>query len=267
MFNSNHLFFYETKTSNKHCLIPIHSLEEWAQAFTPKRNWKPGRSAHALGRFMMEQDGLTKTIHAVKQCLVELMPKEEQAECLEHSELNDWFTIDKCVIEKTDRFDDYPKPRQQDLVIYGHTNNGRKFKIGCEAKVDEPFGPTIEEAWQKAQRTRQIHPRSRASERITGLLDRFKVTLEGLQSYRYQLLHYMAGTNNELDMDMTIMLVMVFHSDPLGDAKCRQNYDDFKQFVVLFGFDEPQTGGCQNYRFKTDVARNCFAVYWYVNEA
>ncbi len=267
MLNNNYIFYYETKASNKHSLILIHSLDEWAKAFKPKRNWKSGRSAHALGRFMMEQDGLTKTIHAVKHCLVELMPKEEQARCLERSDQLDWLTIDKCIIEKTDRFDDYANPRQQDLVIYGHTNNGRKFKIGCEAKVDEPFGPTIEEAWQKAQQTRQIHPRSRACERIIGLLDRFKVSLEGVQSYRYQLLHFMAGTNNEPDMDMTIMLVMVFHTDPICDPNCRQNYDDFKQFVELFGYNEPQTGVCENYRLKPEVARNGFAVYWYMNES
>lgn len=265
MFNSNHIYFYESKTSNKHSLIPIHSLEEWAQAFMPKRNWKPGRSAHALGQFMMEQDGLTKTIHAVKHCLVELMPKEEQDRCIEHSEQLDWLTIDKCIIEKSDRFDDYANPRQQDLVIYGHTTNGRKFKIGCEAKVDEPFGPTIKEAWQKAEQTRQSHPRSRACDRITGLLARFKVSLEGVQSYRYQLLHYMAGTNNEPDMDMTIMLVMVFSADPIWDAKCRQNYDDFKQFVELFGFNEPQTVVCENYRLKPEIARHGFAIYWHVS--
>lgn len=263
---SDSLFFYETKSK---VLVPIHTLSEWEQQFkqydkSGRIHWKPGRSAHALAQFMLVLDGLSKTINAVKHCLVELMPKEEHVGCIEHPEQPDWLTIDKCIIEKSDVFDGYPNPRRQDLVIYGHTCNGRKFKIACEAKVDEPFGPTIEEAWQAGMKYRSMHPRSHACDRITGLLDKFKTTREETGLYRYQLLHFMAGANNETDIDMTIMLVMVFRTHLYDETKGRQNYNDFKQFVEHFGYNDPNPGVFENYRLQETIAENAFAVYWYV---
>jgi hypothetical protein len=49
MLNNNYIFYYETKASNKHSLILIHSLDEWAKAFKPKRNWlKPEIARHGF---------------------------------------------------------------------------------------------------------------------------------------------------------------------------------------------------------------------------
>ena len=210
----------------------VHSMAEWEYVFEPKKNWKVGRSAWALAHFIMEQDGLAQILLKLNNVLHGLLLDDEKTGKSEKN-MPEWVDIDKCIIEKSDPFDAYPNPRKHDLAIYGKVAN-KRFKILVEAKVDETFGPTIEETYQASLQ----NPHSQIHNRIDNLINHYSVDnekwLKALKQCRYQLLHYLAATNNGKDYDgldthydLVIMLVLVFKT---------ALYIDFYNFMKLVGY-------------------------------
>lgn len=219
----------------------VHSMAEWEYAFEPKKNWKVGRSAWALAHFIMEQDGLAQILLKLNNELLSLLSDYERTGKSDKN-IPEWVNIDKCIIEKSDPFDAYPNPRKHDLAIYGRVSN-KRFKILIEAKVDETFGPTIEETYQASLQ----NPHSQIHNRIDNLINQFSATneiwLNALKECRYQLLHYQAAANNELDYDgldthydLVIMLVLVFKTDLYDKNKGIANLIDFYNFMDLVGY-------------------------------
>ncbi|MBQ8037307.1 MAG: hypothetical protein IJ268_09955 [Proteobacteria bacterium] len=204
----------------------VHSMKDWEYEFEPKKNLKIGRSAHCLAKFMMEQDGLAKILERLKGDLYDEDVSEGFGEF--YNNMLKYVHIDKCIIEKPDPFDVYPNPRKHDLAIYGRMK-GRKFKILVEAKVDESFGPTVEEAYQASL----DNPHSQLHYMIDELLDQYsqdEIQWEYLKKCRYQLLHDLVAANNGKDYEgsdeyynLTVMLVLVFKTNLYDSSKGRDN--------------------------------------------
>ena len=66
--------------------------------------------------------------------------------------------LDRAISEYEQKFDDFRgRGRIHDLGIFGQTESGKSLFVGVEAKVDEPFGPFVHDAYlsAKAKRWRQ----------------------------------------------------------------------------------------------------------------
>ena len=109
----------------------IKTIEEWSMIYEKngeKRHWEPGRSAHSIADFILNHNGAER----LRQRVEELLDEAVQFDCI--------------VPEQEKRFDAYGRGRMHDLGITGSTAAGQSLFVGVEAKVDETFGPTIEEA-------------------------------------------------------------------------------------------------------------------------
>ena len=97
--------------------------------------------------------------------------------------------------------------------------------IACaiEAKVDEPFGPTLSEWLQDASAGKR--ERLRYIQEVLGLPD----SLDG--NLRYQLLHRTASAVVEANRFMTGAAAMIVHSF----SPERRWFEDYEAFVQLFG--------------------------------
>lgn len=110
----------------------ITKKEDWKNAFCSAYNkkekedkhWREGRSAECLAEDFMGENATGKEtmIAMVRLCLNP------------HN-----ISLEKACIEHASKFDEYKRPRMQDLAIWGRSDKKNIF-IGIEAKVDEKFG-------------------------------------------------------------------------------------------------------------------------------
>ena len=96
--------------------------------------------------------------------------------------------------EFNSKFDNYGNGRNHDLLIVG-TINGDKVVVGIEGKVDEEFGPTVQNRYQKALDKREAGELTNAPERIEGLIMSLfnSSQTKSVFELRYQLLHSVTG--------------------------------------------------------------------------
>ena len=226
---------------------PLADLSSWRDAFEAidknPRHWKEGRSACSLARYFLSGRGEAEVIAALNGIL-----GDDPVECLERGEI-------ECLCP----FDAYRNPRRQDMGIWGRTKNGRRFFVGVEAKVDEPFSDdTLGSASEKAVKTKIAKPESHALDRIHGLCDWFGVSPEDetVRNLRYQLFHFTKGTAGVADVDIHIMLLLTFHTPEYDFKKGEGNAAAWKAFLNRFFV--PVTGG---YRLNIDqCSSQVFAV-------
>lgn len=197
------------------------SMAAWKELFCQidsDKHWKEGRSAQSLAKFILEHNGEDEIISAVNTVL-------------ENDKVRKFSNAE---IECNCSFDCYHTPRRQDMGIWGETVNRKRLFVGIESKVDESFGPTVYEAIGEAVRYKEKHPRSKRLNRITELCDNFGVTTDEAGQFRYQLFHYTAGTASVADVDIHIMLTLVFKTDKYNEDKGHQNRLDYEKFINRF---------------------------------
>lgn len=213
----------------------IVDLESWKTAFIEvdkEKNWEEGRSACTLAKYFTtpnieESDGIKK----IKEYLKALgfsNPRFEFAE-----------------IEHPSPFDEYSRPRMQDLVIKGESEKGRI--LACvEAKVDEKFGnEVLNQAYKNAKQYKIKHPNSNRQNRIEKLCKNYlDVNPEDIKpkdktNIRYQLLHYLAGSICEAKEygNVVFMPIMVFKTNKYNETKGNSNRDDYERFIEALKFE------------------------------
>lgn len=101
--------------------------------------------------------------------------------------------------------------------------NGQTVSCAIEGKVDEAFGPTIEE-WTK-------DASSGKTERLTYLCNLLGLKEPPPPALRYQLLHRTASAIIEADRFKTDEAAMIVHSF----SSSGKWFEDFAAFVALFG--------------------------------
>jgi len=201
--------------------IKSFTMKAWKEAFCEidhRTRWKDGRSAQSLAKFFVERNGTCKI-----QSIVDSILREDKVEELQDAK-----------IECECSFDTFSTPRFQDMGIWGQTVSGKKIFVGIEAKVDEPFGPTVGKAFSDAVEYKKQHPGSMRAERIKALCEKFGVLHDEVDDLRYQLFHYTAGTAFVPDIDVRLMLTLVFRTSLYDEKKAILNKRDYDKFMARF---------------------------------
>lgn len=213
----------------------IVDLESWKTAFIEvdkKKNWEEGRSACTLAKYFttpnIEESNGIKKIKEYLETLGFSNPKFNSAE-----------------IEHPSSFDNYSRPRMQDLFIRVECEKGRVLTC-IEAKVDEKFGnEVLNQAYKNAKQYKIKHPNSNRQNRIKELCEKYlNVNAESIKSkdendIRYQLLHYLAGSICEAKEygDVVFMPIMVFKTNEYNKKKGKNNCKDYEQFRKALKFE------------------------------
>jgi len=190
----------------------IQSMEDWATIYTSgnkAKQWKEGRSAYSIADFVINHHGLEKIKSRVEEII------------------QDQIEIDIVIPENEIMFDSFRPGRVHDLGIY---SKGPVF-IGVESKVDEPFGPSISDAYLDSISKAIGGSRTNKPERIEKLLkDQFKKPDRSLFNLRYQLLYAVAGTR-AAGRKKSILYTIVFKTDQYDDLKGVENFRDYLNFL------------------------------------
>ena len=118
----------------------VTDIESWEDAFKEvdeAKHWKEGRSAKSLAQyFSLPNIDQSNGIKLIKE-YVDICGFKN-------------FEPIRARIEHESRFDKFRgKGRMHDMVIWG--NEGKRHLVICiEAKVDEPFGSSVSEAYRKS---------------------------------------------------------------------------------------------------------------------
>ncbi len=207
----------------------IHNKAEWKKAFCAAYNsdgddihWKEGRSGERLAEDFVgaKPEGEFTMEDMVKRFLK-----------------TDDVTLDYAKIEHASVFDKFPRPRMQDLAIWGKAK-GKNLFIGVEAKVDESFGSTTIKAQRNyVNKLKEDNISTQADQRLDKLVQDFLSGDEERNGgLRYQLLYYLAGSIREKDADIVFMPVIVYKTNLYSDSKGKKNIKAYKAFMEHIGF-------------------------------
>lgn len=216
----------------------ITSVEDWYKVAPPKKpaeQWKDGRSAKELARFVTGPS----FGEFVKLLLKNMGIKEQDFVCEPEAETR--FEIQSS-LEQIDL--GVSGPRNHDLLMTGKT-----CVIGVEAKVSEKFGEyTVKKEWEKA-----CTPNKR-EKRISGLIQflsdgvyqDYEHTPDSIKELQYQLFTATVGTILEAKRKVikeAIVLVMVFKGNVAKEddynTKCDNNDAAFNAFKNAFFVNNP----------------------------
>lgn len=188
------------------------------------RHWEVGRSAEQL----------SKDFSNGKPSSGELSLKEMISFFCGSNNI-EW---DSAYIEHGSMFDKHPRPRMQDLAIWGKVDR-QTFFVGVEAKVNEPFG-SRSVAGQKSyiDRLKATGKNTEADARLKDLCNDFlsSVDKKDYGKLRYQLLYYLAGSFRE-NAAIIFMPVIVYHSDKFDASIGEKNFKSYEKFMELIGFE------------------------------
>jgi uncharacterized protein YlaN (UPF0358 family) len=143
--------------------------------------------------------------------------------------------FERAVPEYETRFDRFGRGRMHDLAIFGKTASGKSLFIGVEAKVDEPFGATVRDAYLTAKAKELRGEPTNAPERIEKIV-KLHFPKPDLSSFevRYQLLYATAGTI-AAGAEVSVLFVVVFKTPLYSEVLSAQNYRDYLDFLVRVG--------------------------------
>lgn len=229
------------RITNKNGTI-IDSFESWKEAFVEvdnEKHWSEGRSACSLAKHFTGPN--MENSYGIKEL--------KESLCLFGID-NVQFTHGE--IEHESRFDKYRgKGRMQDLILWGHAE--QPIVVCVEAKVDETFGNTINDAYKKAGDIVKCKPNSKAKDRIEDLCKEFYTdspTSSACSDLRYQLIYYLAGSLKEAIKvkGKLFMPVMVFHTDNFNKEAGDENLKDYIKFIESIGFSKINVGKNPLYR-------------------
>ena len=204
----------------------ITSLRDWAELYakpSKRKDWKKGRSAYSVADFIISGGAA----HL----------ESRLSEVLRQS-----VSIRLVNPEKEVRFDKFGRGRVHDLAIEGIVGGEQSLFLGLEAKVDESFGPIIQDQLRTSQKQLSKNPRSKAVDRIEALPARFSppLTLSEMLDIRYQLVHGTAGTvsacqENGEPYDLYVFYVLVFKTSLYDEQAGEQNFRDYLRFINRVG--------------------------------
>lgn len=207
----------------------ITDFNDWENYFLSdkrkKKDWKVGRSAQSIAKFMIDHNGE----NIIKKIVSELLGEN--------------IILNESIPEYEVRFDEFKNGREHDLGIFGETDLGKSIFIGVESKVDETFNEKIIDVYLKSKSKELNGEKTTAPQRIENLLKlNFKQIKPSLFNLRYQLLYSTIGTIAE-GADISILLILVFNTEKYDPEKGKQNFKDYKQFIKHLDAQEIQLEG------------------------
>ncbi|MFN3349199.1 DUF6946 family protein [Pseudorhodoplanes sp.] len=128
----------------------------------------------------------------------------------------------RAYFERQTRFDEIARgPSQTDVLAILKTGSGPAI-LAVEAKVDEPFGPTVKQ-WHDGGVIKQ--------RRLLGLLARLRIDHTAADELRYQLLHRTAATLVEAEKAGAAHAALVVQSFSPRSA----GITDFQSYAAAIG--------------------------------
>ena len=227
-------------------------LQSWQDGFIAidkePKHWRKDFSAHSLGLFFTkgnENNGISAG--------------QEWVERLIQTLIGSPFIFKEAEIEHASKVDNYRGgQRMQDLAIWGECS-GKSVFMAVEAKVLESFDRTIIEAYNNAlEYKKEENPRSKKDKRIEDLIARFfpakLPTDEKVCNLRYQLLHYVAasqqegfslveskkGLNERKQADIVVLPILVFRTPHYfeDEEQAKANKQDYLSCISQIGFEK-----------------------------
>ena len=229
----------------------ITAMDQWSKCIRGS-HWKPARSAYSLADFVMNRDGAGILERRISSLLAQPV-KLEQA-----------------TPEYRARFDRYRgNPSNLDLGICGRVGGKASLFVGLEAKVDESFGgETVCQRYLSAINERTKNPRSKAADRVEGLLSNCFSDSTGpcasrFSEVRYQLLTGTAGTAAR-QTDLAVFYILVFKTHLYDEAKGRDNRLAYEKFIRVTGGKllTLEQDPCQAHRIKV-AGKSLVCIYDY----
>jgi hypothetical protein len=207
--------------------VNITSLREWKSLAPPKsaKHWVDGRSAKESARAWLEGNGINLPFE-VHSAL---------AQPVEFGQVRQWDAEPEARLP----FDSLGgEPRNSDLAVFAHDEQGRQFLIAVEAKADEPFAATIAQTLAAGVERHVVNDRSngvvRVQQLVTALLGPRAKGDPAIQGLRYQLLTACAGALCEAERrgyQRALLLIHEFISDVTADEYHERNTRDLNTFV------------------------------------
>jgi hypothetical protein len=215
---------------------PLVSLTDWERRAGPKAayQWADGRSAKEAARAWLEHGGTD-------------MPAEVLALLMSHPDFGPVVSWEAEPEAKL-RFDSFRgEPRNSDLAVVIEDARG-SYLVAVEAKADETFGETIEEAMVAALDRKDKNPRSNGIARIDQLLSALagpnSDDASKVRALRYQLFTATAGALCEAErrgLKRVVLLVQEFVTAKTADRKHKLNAADFDAFLRRIGVSLPES--------------------------
>jgi hypothetical protein len=204
--------------------IEVTTLDEWREHCAPVNphiQWKDKRSAKEMARFWLNvnnQETFRKYLNL----------------------LNPNIQFETAYPEHPSKFDDYARPRINDLCIYAKGNKKQYF-ISIEGKADEPYGTNyFLQEFQNSIIEKQKNINSKKLNRAIELFNRLGNN-DMLFTVRYQLLYWLAGSIDEAkrkNISDVVLISQEFHSDKTTEEKCTLNARDLNNFVSFVSESE-----------------------------
>lgn len=202
------------------CGQKIDSMAGWARLYDSPRSahqWKEYRSAYSLAEFILNRNGANALQSSISEALGESV------------------ALERAIPEMEVRFDQFGRGRVHDLGISGSTASGKSLFVGVEAKVDEPFGALVREAYLFAKARQIAGESTNAPERIEQLLKlHFRVPDPSMFEVRYQLLYATAGTL-AVPAEISVLYIVVFKTPLYSETIAAENYRDYVHFMGKVG--------------------------------
>ena len=195
-------------------VVPSKGTESWRELLAdPEKHWKLGYSARELAERWESSGGFPP----------------EVASLLSQHERTRGATILLGIPEHRVPLAGGARASQTDLWVLARTQTGL-LSIAVEGKVNESFGPTVGE-WQPAGSPGR-------SQRWAAICSLLEVDQHCDQATRYQLFHRTASALIEARRFFARSAAVIVHSFSSAAA----SFDDFRQFVRLFGGDVERPG-------------------------
>jgi len=192
--------------------VPVTEPEDVVKCLgKQERDWKEGRSAHALASLWFDHNDFPPRVRA----LLDSHAKFKTAE------LVDAFFERQVDLKSAGR------PSQTDLLVVAGVGDSIAI-LGVEGKAGEPFGQRVSD-WNDS-------PGKEA--RLDSLCKMLDLDAKETDALRYQLLHRTASVLLEAKRYRAKDAVLIVHA--FGEDAA--SFEDFSDFVQALGFEKPFIG-------------------------
>lgn len=196
--------------------VPVLRPEDVIHHLGSPTHWQPGRSAKSAADLWFSANGLPPSVKSA----------------LDHDPAFKGATLVDAFFERPVDLGDGQRPSQTDLMAILRLD-GRLGVLAVEAKVDEPFGPTVHEWLSEAKGDATARPAR--LERLCRILDLDPSTVGTI---RYQLIHRTASAVIEAQRYCSRDAAMIVQSF----CPKRSWVDDYRAFAEALGFLDAPVG-------------------------
>ncbi len=188
--------------------VPIAKPEDVKPYLGKPYHWREGRSAYEAANSWFAANDIPAAVRDVL--------RSDPA-------LSDAALV-SATFERQTALDGFGRPSQTDVLALAKIPSGLAV-LGIEAKVDETFGPTVEE-WRKDASPGKVA-------RLAGLLARRELDTADVGLLRYQLLHRAVATLLEATAAGAKDAALVVQS--FSPPAIRAGFADFQRFAAALG--------------------------------